>query len=362
MRIRILKALLIILFVCSAICGFAETKMKTDFNVNIKITHQKSEDTWLVEYSLPEKVAALKFERQDNLFREGQWKALTEGLKIKKQNDAEIIVAENGESFDKVNLSAKSYYEHLLSDYTYTIPFSDGGVLLYTGHFNILPLDTKKNSNLNVITNFTFVSDGDEKILVDGKMFTSKAQWTGDSEGIYVYFGNLVPAETKYMIAILDPNLPQWMLDGVKDFFPKLVDFYTQKTKVALPFRPTVFISYKSTEISGFVTKGASLTGLIQLHFEGKEFNNEKNTPENVEKLFQFLAHESTHMWNSRVYHYDKDENSWMHEGGAEAFAWRALYHLNIIDKSALLKKHTQALNSCMLGLTKTSLIKSGEE
>jgi hypothetical protein len=40
-----------------------------------------------------------------------------------------------------------------------------------------------------------------------------------------------------------------------------------------------------------------------------------------------------------------------MHEGGADAFAYRALYHFNLIDKKIYREIHTNILNSCIFNL-----------
>ena len=88
----------------------------------------------------------------------------------------------------------------------------------------------------------------------------------------------------------------------------------------------------------------------MQLAVEGRPDLEER--PGDTERLFRFLAHESAHLWNGEMFRHGGDDGAvWMHEGGAEAFAFRALAELGVISRARHLDMESEAVNACIDGL-----------
>jgi hypothetical protein len=157
---------------------------------------------------------------------------------------------------------------------------------------------------------------------------------------------------------LMDPRLPDWIGDSISRTLPLFLNHYSTQTGIAYDKRPYIFLSYFHGS-SGYGTRGAVLPRQMRLALFGSEWNSE--TAENHEKLLGLLAHETAHFWNGDKFMSSGGErDAWMHEGGADAFAARAVVQLKISSKETFLKNQVDALNRCILGLSGTSLQDSG--
>jgi hypothetical protein len=157
------------------------------------------------------------------------------------------------------------------------------------------------------------------------------------------------------MIAILDPGTPKWLIDRLRTAVPELFADYVKLTGATLDRKPALFLSFQPAADPNSTTwKGGTLTGVIQMHIEAV-----KDAPENpdlLERFFKFLAHEAAHLWNGQMFQNNERNQSWLHEGGADAFAWRALHRAGILDDRALTQKQVLDLNTCLALLGNESL------
>jgi hypothetical protein len=51
------------------------------------------------------------------------------------------------------------------------------------------------------------------------------------------------------------------------------------------------------------------------------------------------------------MYSQDGEQNDWLHEGGADAFAFRAMAHFGVITRQQYDEKLSEALSTCVLAL-----------
>lgn len=354
---------------CSAtmLKSHKEAKIKT-----VKISVQKkAKGRWQVHYVLPEKVKGVVFHRQTNKFRSQEWKVLNQDLIIGNIELKESLYSKSGKMFSEFTVEFPPYYEHTPKDYEFFQPYSDGGVLFYTGHLYINPLieeRAKKSTliNLNGSINHKWRSEvevssyGFDTVVIQGKVNKEKIRWIDKyNKGTYVYFGSVKPEVHESMVAVLDSGTPEWIIKTMKDFLPKLFKLYWEKTGQKLSFRPVVYLNYKPTKMSGISNSGGTLPGLVQLTIEGTAW--EKKDDRNLEQIIWFLAHEAAHFWNGQMFDNIDDDAAWLHEGGADAFAYRSLLELGIINKELLIKRYNNALNMCMLGLRGDSLNNSSK-
>ena len=314
--------------------------------IDVSIEHNGKTDIWTVTYQLSKPVTQMYFYRPGRLPRD-QWSVQDDNLIIKKEaDDWQSINSQNGQLFKHFSIQFKSDARHTPKDYELNFRFTDGSVMLYTGHLMLaFEPDSKPKHRITVIP------EADAHVLVNGKIFNQKYRWEDqDLQGTYVYFGGIEPIKTQRMLAILDPGLPQWILQRLNQDLPKLFDYYTQKTGMALDFTPVIYFSFKPSQAPGTQYSGGTLPGLIQFSIQGDDWQQE--TESNLIGISHFLAHEAAHLWNSQmIQNAGGHNNSWMHEGGADAFAVRALLHLGIFKPGDVLWEHEKYMNSCIEGL-----------
>lgn len=310
--------------------------------VLITIIPNTNDGRWTAVYRVSAPVERLDFARNGPYTRLPKWRVETKGYSLIHDEKGETIVKSPGVKARKtiaVSFPVDTFVP--VKDYQLFDAFSDGSLALYTGHFVLK--GTK--------TTFELAPRRKEHLLVGGKVFTRRTRWVDDAgEGTFVYYGKLKPVETPYMVGILDPGAPKWLDRKLDSALPQLFADYARLTGVALAQRPTVLFSFEAARDRNSTTwKGGTLNGLIQLHVEAAPDAAEDR--DLLERFVKFIAHESAHLWNGQMFHAPEEGQSWMHEGGADAFAWRALRRAGILDDAGLDARLTSDLNDCVVSL-----------
>ncbi|HEX3109453.1 MAG TPA: hypothetical protein VHU41_10200 [Thermoanaerobaculia bacterium] len=309
--------------------------------VSIQIIPNTNDGRWTAVYRLSQPVERLDFSRYGPYKRLPKWRVETKGYTLVAEDEREAIVKAPGAKAQKtITVSFPVDTDVPVKDYQLFDPFSDGGVALYTGHFNL------KGSKS---TTFELAPRRGEHLLVGGKVFNRRTRWTDDGrgEGTFVYYGKVKPVETPYMVGILDPGAPKWLDERLDATLPQLFADYARLTGVTLAQRPTVLFSFeKARDPHSTTWKGGTLDGLIQLHVEAAADGAEDRGV--LERFVKFIAHESAHLWNGQMFQAPEANQSWMHEGGADAFAWRAVRRARILDDAGLESRLTEDLNDCL--------------
>jgi hypothetical protein len=332
---------------CPQVSGAAE----------ITITHLLESDAWNVEYQLPRPVQELIFVRKQSAFRSTSWELSEGDVEFGRKGDYEIVRGSAGESFDSFSIVAPSLPQLLPKDYSQNYLFTDGSHLLFTGHFIVAESTTGP-----VDYSLRLVPAKSEGIIVRGRYFDGAAMITdpGD-DGLFAYFGALKPLQNENYIAVLDPGLPDWLASLLPEYLPRLFDFYAARLGDGLASRPSIYFSFgdgdsESTHFNG----GALLDGTYQLRATGRAWNEPDSFLRSL--VPASIAHESVHLWNGHVTSSDNNEGaSWMHEGGAEILAWRAMRELDYLSKDEFDSKLGEAYDSCVGGLGGRALMSVAE-
>jgi hypothetical protein len=324
-----------------------------DFTLRVTMEHLPKRDAWRATFHTSQPTTSLVFDRQVNRFRAKNWKPLTEGVTIIYRDNKEQIISSS--PFQEASFEFDSYYEMTPKDYEFFQAFSDGSVVMYTGHLNACP----ENKECNLPVEFSFVPRTDERGIVLGAVFNSANKWMDQtSRGTYVYFGTIKPMTTKFLTAIIDPKLPKWIYNKLDALLPMLFEHYAKRTGEPLTFRPFVFLNYIASG-EGNNSRGGTLPGLIQMTLQGSGWSIADQ--ESFIDLARFFAHESAHIWNGQLFPYASGD-MWMHEGGADAFAYLALYELKYIDKKRFLDFQTEAFNYCLSSIKNRPLMDVKED
>ncbi len=332
-----------------------------DNRLHIHVNYQQASDSWQVRYQLPIAMDHIAFYRRSNFDRSKLYNIDESKFTWQKEGEVLLIKSIDGSKFDSLTLDFSSSYDFIQKDYTPNLKYTDGSVLLYTDHLTLGAsiIEDKALSPDGVSfngTQFHFYSPN-QNIVFLGQHFTGKAKWNAESGGTYVYFGNIKPLENDNMIAIVDPALPSWVWQKTVQNFPKLFDYYASKTGQDLNFKPVVFFNYDQLAGDYASYSGGTLDGLVQLTINGKHW--QKDDEGQFNKLFHFLAHEAAHFWNGQMFAFEEQHHSWLHEGGADAFANFAMLEFGLIDQAQMMQKFEEASNQCILGKGAESLAQS---
>jgi hypothetical protein len=325
--------------------------------VRIEVTRLADGDSWSASYTLAEPVMRLVFPDNTNLFRHAAWSVTTDGLELVVEDGHEVIRSAGGTTFEEVGLRFASNIGQLDRSYEFHVPFTDGGVLLYTGHLEV------RSQAGALDTELVLSGRPDEHIWVAGAVHDTWVQRSeGEGFGTYAYFGTATPLETADVVALVDPGLPEWIRTESERYLPQLFELYAERLGFELPSRPMVFFSYISGRPGMADFSGGALEELIQLTVMGQQWaTREGGSDEPFERLIGFLAHESVHLWNRPTGDQEPAPGSpWMHEGSADALSFRALLELGVIDRAGLFMRHSRALNGAAQRLQGTSVRESG--
>lgn len=314
---------------------------------------------WAATWHLAAPARELRFERPAGAFRARVFEIVTPGYRLERDGDVEVLRAA-GEPARVVRVRFPVFDEELTREYEFFRRFSDGSVALYTGHLLASPAGDPPETACDdcLVRRFELVPPPGTSVVVGGRRSARRLSWTDESgRGTYAYFGAIRPVASDDVISVIDPGLPGWLEARTREAIPRLFALYRDRLSAPPPTRPVVLFDYKAGEGDGYSSGGGTLPGLIQLGVEGRAWERESASA--LDQLLHFLGHESAHVWNGEIAHYDGTADAWMHEGSADAFAQRALRRLDVIGEARFLEYQTEALNDCRRGLAVTALRES---
>ncbi len=329
--------------------------------VEITVEHQPV-DAWHVTYRFAEPVREARFRRAGYGLRARYWRVVRPAhVQIDHGPEGDVgFSSSDGKSFAEVELDIPSY-AHESNDYTLFDTFTDGSVLVYSGHFDVKPMVCRRprcdrgeleEAAPNETNQFVLVPRANEKVVLRGVATAGPARWSSDGEGAWAYFGGIVPSPSAQLVTLLDPGLPAWLTAKLQQLLPAIFLFYADRTGQALHPEPVVYLNFNPLPSDGGIgIGGGTRTGSIQLLVDlGKRYVHEES-PRHVERIAFLLAHEGAHLWNNQMFPQDDDQNDWLHEGGADAFAFRAMRHFAVVTQAGYEEELSEALSTCLLAL-----------
>ena len=302
--------------------------------VRVEITRRG--DTWSAEYVFDRRVTAWVFPRSDvtrvagRPWRPDSWIIETSGVRLERRGRYDVLTAVQGELPRRVSLRFQPVAEGLRADYAPALKFSDGSVALYIGQFDCFPMDSMKavarlptdlNNHPLPAADVRFVfRDLAGPVLLEGKRSASTETRLDNT---YVLFGGARAIETPDMVAILDPQLPEWIKDSLARSVPVLISRYTQELGRLRDLRPTLMATWAGPTPRIVSRSGSVLRGLITLAYEGEGMLMESDAQRH--QGLWFIAHEAAHFWLGQTVGYEYARDAWITEGGAELLAFRAV-------------------------------------
>ncbi|WP_372654347.1 hypothetical protein [Halobacteriovorax sp.] len=359
MKLKLIYSVRLIVLLLLTSCSLFKSNVQVLEHTKVKIKHLKDRDSWIVEYSFPRAVYSVAFSRPES-FRSKTWTLVSPDLELKFINGIEYIFSKSGKVFNEVRVSHKSYYKDFNKDYNFFLKYSDNNVLMFTGFYDVFPILHPVNRTKGLREKpvykpelkFYFESSDGDNVVALGKVIKDKHTFWKDEykKGSYIYWGSSKPFQSKGLTVIVDRKVPRWITNDIEKYLPKLFTYYTEKTGFNLKYRPVIFINWNQLNLKGLGNLGSTLPGLIQLTLRRSGFKQKNKV--NTEYLFEFLAHESAHLWNGQMFKRSDNYETWLNEGGADAFAFRAMKDLGIISNTRYEKLLSDAKESCLKGLS----------
>ena len=319
------------LLLCAApLAARDEVDFFAPHEVRVEVT--RSGDQWTLEYTFDRPAEAWIFPRTsatragDDAWRERTWILETPGLRIQRRGAFDVLEARRGAVPTKVRFRFTPLTGKLVDDYTPALRFTDGGVALFSGQFDVFPLRTAREaaklpSDLNGVL---MAQTRLDLSFTEGKR---TLRFDGDSPR-YVFLGPTRALETSDVETLLDPQLPAWIHGALAKAVPELLARYSEQLGRPKTGKPTVIVSWKGPT-PGFVSRnGGALFGQIVMEYEGEGMVRE--TPERRAEDLWFVAHEAAHFWLGQTVAYEFARDSWITEGGADLLAVRVIAELKL--------------------------------
>ena len=100
-----------------------------------------AEGRWRATYRLAGAVHALHFARSAGFYRERVWTPTTPGYRFGRDGDRQVVLLDQGVAPSReIVFEFPEFTDPLPKEYELFLPFQDGAVALYTGHFNAIVL------------------------------------------------------------------------------------------------------------------------------------------------------------------------------------------------------------------------------
>ena len=270
----------------------------------------------------------------------------------------EYLVKKDGSQFTEVSLYLTPTYKHLSKDYAPFSPYSQGGLLIYTGRL-FACIDTCSD-DVNQWQFSMQVPDG-EHIIVGGKVHSGATSWLDSNDGMNVYVGTQKPMETESVIAVIDQGLPQKIKLSLDSDIPRLMRFFEKRLGKIEGIKPTLFASYAN--IDGHSSQGGTLPNQIFMHWDVNNLDKKVKDSKFLNDTIWFFAHEVAHLYqqSSKGDIYGESHESWLHEGHADWLAALALLALYPETNAYVSNRIDSFRNHCAKGISDFPLAEAAD-
>lgn len=265
-------------------------------------------------------------------WRGGVWEVLTPGVVLAEDGQRAYLAMADGSAVPQsVSLRFVPEPVGLMADYDPALVFTSGAVALFSDQFDVfpresiddvtaLPLDLNAASDLPGSPTRTCWRDISGPVFFQGEQ---RQEACASNAQTYVYFGEDGLVETEALATVLDTGLPGWVSDEITGFSTHVAAWYTDQLGEGLDTRPMIMASWNGPTDGVTSMGGSVLPGLIVMAFEGEGLL--EPSPEIVGQIRWFVAHEVAHFWLGQTVAYERQNDMWITEGGADLAALRAL-------------------------------------
>lgn len=331
-------------------------------NIDVKIM-VISEDVLRIDFSVSKPVTEIFLRRTPDKQRLERWTSNSNDFSIYHLEGRDSIRRKDGKAFSNTVFDVPMTYYAPPQDYAPFMPFKDGGVLIHSGRYQSCAVpcaDEAAPSRFKM----EIIPPLEDHVILFGEVLETESAWEDTYSGTMIYVGGATPILTKQVISVIDTSLPMEIRDPLDQVFPPLMKYYADQFG-QLATKPMLFASLdrlsgpdNNPNSNSFSTKGGVLPNQVFMHFSGDAWFEDGFVSDN--KVVGFLswhfAHEAAHIYQTLTEYDVKDQDYWIHEGGAEAFAALALQNLDSKYLEYVNFKKNDAVKSCVEGLARGDL------
>lgn len=308
----------------------------------------------------------LFFSRSKGDYRTARYTALNDGAQLERIGGLDTIVFAEG--VKEANFALTPYSGNIRAGYTPFIPFSDGGVAVYTGQFELLLADdTAAVEALDgQLSNWTGEQNpipltlySDRTMLIDGVRKAGRVDLFADGGGKYVYLGESNVVEGDNFVGVIDPGLPNWIRDDFDDTLGIIFTELEARYGYGLSDRATVLFAYRGDDVQGFSNKGGALPGNV-LALESAGTALRRPSDDLITYFRFFFTHEAAHLFQAAAGKRLGDQDgAWIHEGQANAVAYRLLVDQGLQSRDAYEARLAETFARCAAELEGRTLLET---
>ncbi len=319
---------------------------------NLKISiYQETEEKLRVVYDLERTQRSLGFVKVRGGYHESFWTIETPGFQLVKKRKQIWIERVDGKRFGHVVITAAPPTQRLAKQYQPISRYGEDGVMVYTGHF--WPVGIR---GMRLDAAFDFHPLAGSKVVSFGEHAPVLTNWRSPMDHpSFVYMGPLDPVETKDVMAVVDPDAPQWIIDEFYELTPRAFEYLSNEFGYPLTTKPNLFLAAPLGEEEGRLRfAGDALPGQFQVTLVGAAWN--KRTEQALNIFRSSTVHEAVHLWQAAARPAAGELSSWIHEGAADAIAAETLLAINYWDRMEHASYFVGARKECAKGLEYGSL------
>lgn len=315
-----------------------QNQERSDEAPRVEATVQRDGTNWTLDYELDWDAPAWAF-FQSAVLRESRqpwrpswWTVETPGVMLERRGDYDVLRSIDGGPVPRrVRIAMHPRPGDLEAEYDPALMFSDGTVALYSGQFDLIPLDSAEAARaLPRDLNGVDVPGGPARVTWRDRagpvLFKGQRRNTATAVDArtYVLFGDAAIRQGEGVTTVIDPGLPRWLGEELGGFTPRVMGYYARRLGEAQGPAPTLMVSWTGPTRSLSSMGGSVLPGLISMSFEGEGVLNPDASA--LQRAHWFIGHEAAHFWlGSQGLRYQYARDAWITEGGADLMAVRAL-------------------------------------
>jgi hypothetical protein len=298
--------------------------------------------------------APLIFSRSRGDYRSTSYTPLNDSARLERIGGFDTIVF--ADAAQDASFTFKPYSGNIRAGSTPFIPFSDGGVALDFGQFELIAvedvaavaaLDGRLSNWTGEQNPIPLTVNSDRPMLINGERKAGTANFYADGTSNYLYLGDSDVMNGDNLVGVIDPGLPAWIRDDFDKTLGVIFSELETRFGYGLPNRATVLFAYRGDELQGFSNKGSALPGnLLALEVAGTAL--QQPSDEIADHFHFFFAHEAVHLFQAASGKRLGNQNSsWIHEGQANAIAYRLLVEQDMQSRTAYEVRLAEAFNRC---------------
>lgn len=327
------------------------------------------EEPWVFDIKRQGGGELYAFSRSKNDYRSASWQAVS-GAEFSRQHGFDTITL----NADQARLSFMPHAKPLEANYTPYIKFSDGGLAVFTGQFDLF--DLKDNSALAALGGDVFNHESEfftapltlkssRPILYGGENYNGEVTLSLGGQASYAYIGETKITRGADFSGVIDPGLPSWLTGRLDNELTMVFEALSERWGFGLTEKATILLAFEGYDLDGISATGGALPGnMIVMQLSGTALREEN--PRILSHLQWFFTHEAVHIFQSQTgKQYAHNRYSWINEGGANTMASMILASKGLAAEGYLLKTYSDSFGFCteaLEGRTLTEAIERGQE